>query len=132
VRYAKLIHAAAQKHSVDERLITHVIAAESNFDPKAVSRKRALGLMQLLPETAARYAVRNVFDPAQNIDGGTHYLKDLLARYSGNLRLALAAYNAGPEIVDHYGGVPPFFETQNYVKQITSKLAADTQVPPPN
>jgi len=127
VRYAKLIHAAAQKHGVDEKLIAHVIAAESNFDPKAVSRKRALGLMQLLPETAAHYAVGNVFDPVQNIDGGTHYLKDLLARYSGNLRLALAAYNAGPEMVDRYGGVPPFRETQSYVRQILASLAI--QVP---
>jgi len=123
-RYAKLIHVAAQKHGVDEKLIAGVIAAESNFDPKAVSRKRALGLMQLLPATAAQYAVQNVFDPGQNIDGGTHYLKDLLARYRGNLRLALAAYNAGPEMVDRYGGIPPFAETRNYVRQITSSLAA--------
>jgi soluble lytic murein transglycosylase-like protein len=127
VRYANLIRAAAQKHGVNERLIAGVIGAESNFDPKAVSRKRALGLMQLLPETAARYSVGNVFDPAQNIDAGTHYLKDLLARYSGNLRFALAAYNAGPETVDRYGGVPPFRETQNYVRSITTKLAADAQ-----
>jgi soluble lytic murein transglycosylase-like protein len=123
VRYATLIHAAAQKHGVDEKLITQVIAAESNFNAKAVSRKRALGLMQLLRETAARYAVANVFDPAQNIDAGTHYLKDLLDRYRGNVRFALAAYNAGPEMVDRYGGVPPFPETQNYVGQITSGLA---------
>jgi soluble lytic murein transglycosylase-like protein len=127
-RYANLIHASAQRHGVDEKLIAHVIAAESNFDPKAVSRKRALGLMQLLPETAARYAVRNIFDPAQNIDAGTHYLKDLLARYSGNLRFALAAYNAGPEMVDRYGGVPPFPETQSYVRSITAKLAADAPI----
>jgi soluble lytic murein transglycosylase-like protein len=132
VRYANLIHASAQKHGVDANLIAHVIAAESNFDPKAVSRKRALGLMQLLPETAARYAVRNIFDPAQNIDAGTHYLKDLLARYSGNLRFALAAYNAGPEMVDRYGGVPPFPETQLYVKRITSGLAADSVTPSRN
>lgn len=124
VRYANLIHSAAQKHGVDEKLIAGVIAAESNFDAKAVSRKRALGLMQLLPKTAAQYAVTNVFDPAQNIDAGTHYLKDLLERYKGNLPLALAAYNAGPETVDRYGGVPPFRETQNYVRQITSALAA--------
>jgi soluble lytic murein transglycosylase-like protein len=110
---------------VDANLIAHVIAAESNFDPKAVSRKRALGLMQLLPETAARYAVSNIFDPAQNIEAGTHYLKDLLARYRGNLRFALAAYNAGPEMVDRYGGVPPFPETQSYVRSITAKLAVD-------
>jgi soluble lytic murein transglycosylase-like protein len=122
-RYAKFIHAAAQKHGVDENLVVQVIAAESNFNAKAVSRKRALGLMQLLRETAARYAVVNVFDPAQNIEAGTHYLKDLLDRYHGNVRLALAAYNAGPEAVDRYGGVPPFPETQNYVKQITSNLA---------
>jgi len=123
VRYAKLIHAAAQKHGVDEQLIAHVIAAESNFDPKAVSRKQALGLMQLLRETAARYAVANIFDPAQNIDAGTHYLKDLLARYGGNLTLALAAYNAGPEVVDRYGGVPPFPETQHYVKEILTSMS---------
>src|SRR5271154_4124053 len=129
VRYANLIHASARKHGVDANLIAHVIAAESNFDPKAVSRKRALGLMQLLPETAAHYAVVNVFDPAQNIEAGTHYLKDLLARYSGNLRFALAAYNAGPEMVDRYGGVPPFPETQNYVKRITANLAADAASP---
>ena len=127
VRYATLIHAAAQKHGVDEKLIAQVIAAESNFNASAVSRKRALGLMQLLRKTAARYSVVNVFDPAQNIDGGTHYLKDLLSRYNGNLRFALAAYNAGPEMVDRYGGVPPFAETQNYVRQITSKLASDAQ-----
>ncbi|HEX4003853.1 MAG TPA: lytic transglycosylase domain-containing protein [Candidatus Acidoferrales bacterium] len=123
VRYAKLIHAAALKHGVDEKVIAEVIAAESNFDAKAVSHKRALGLMQLLRETAARYSVVDVFDPAQNIDAGTHYLKDLLVRYRGSLTLALAAYNAGPEMVDRYGGIPPFPETQNYVREITSKLA---------
>jgi soluble lytic murein transglycosylase-like protein len=127
-RYANFIHASAQKHGVDERLIANVIAAESNFDPKAVSRKRALGLMQLRPETAAHYLVVNVFDPAQNIEAGTHYLKDLLARYRGNTQLALAAYNAGPEMVDRYGGIPPFAETQHYVRSITSKLAANHEV----
>lgn len=123
VRYAKFIHGAAQKYGLDEKLVAQVIAAESNFNAKAVSRKRALGLMQLLRETATRYAVVNVFDPAQNIDAGTHYLKDLLDRYRGDVRLALAAYNAGPQMVDRYGGVPPFPETQKYVKQITSNLA---------
>jgi soluble lytic murein transglycosylase-like protein len=121
--YAKLIRKASQTHGVDETLITRVIAVESNFNPKAVSRKRALGLMQLLPQTAARYAVGNVFDPAENIDAGTRYLKDLLERYRGNLPFALAAYNAGPEAVDRYAGVPPFLETQNYVKRITARLA---------
>jgi soluble lytic murein transglycosylase-like protein len=125
--FEKLIREAAARNGMDEKLITHVIAAESNFDPKAVSRKRALGLMQLLPSTAARYSVGNAFDPAQNIEAGTHYLKDLLAKYRGNLTLALAAYNAGPDMVDHYGGVPPFPETVNYVRNITAKLAADAQ-----
>lgn len=120
--YANLIHSAASKHGVDEDLIQRVIAAESNFNPRAVSRKDAQGLMQLVPKTAARYSVVNVFDPGQNIDGGTRYLKDLLEQYRGNLPLALAAYNAGPETVARYGGVPPYRETQNYVHRITAEL----------
>jgi soluble lytic murein transglycosylase-like protein len=127
--YAALIHAAALRDGVSEKLITHVIAVESNFNPRAVSRKRAQGLMQLLPETAARYSVANVFDPAQNIDGGTRYLKDLLELYHGDLKLALAAYNAGPDMVQRYGGIPPFPETQNYVKRITSELAEAEKSP---
>ncbi len=122
--YGNLIRAAALKHGLDEKLITDVIAAESNFNPRAVSRKQAQGLMQLIPQTAARYSVANIFDPAQNIDAGTHYLKDLLEKYRGNLSLALAAYNAGPEMVERYGGIPPFPETQKYVRQITARLAA--------
>jgi soluble lytic murein transglycosylase-like protein len=121
--YGDLIRAAAKKHGVDEKLITRLIAAESNFNPKAVSRKQALGLMQLLPKTAAQYSVENVFDPAQNIEGGTRYLKDLLEKYRGNVALALAAYNAGPDMVERYGGVPPFAETRDYVKRITSEIA---------
>jgi soluble lytic murein transglycosylase-like protein len=121
--YEEFIRAAAEKHGLDEKLIIRVIAAESNFNPKAVSRKQALGLMQLLPQTAAQYSVANVFDPAQNIEGGAHYLKDLLEKYRGNLALALAAYNAGPDTVERYNGIPPFAETQNYVKRIISDLA---------
>jgi soluble lytic murein transglycosylase-like protein len=127
--FGNLIHAAAEKHGVDESLISWVIAVESNFNPRAVSRKRAQGLMQLLPATAAVYAVSDIFDPAQNIDAGTRYLKDLLARYRGDLRLALAAYNAGPEMVERYGGVPPFPETQKYVRVITGHVTlAQNQV----
>lgn len=122
--FGSLIHAAAEKHGVDESLITWVIAEESNFNPRAVSRRRAQGLMQLLPKTAALYSVANIFDPAENIDAGTHYLKDLLARYRGDLRLALAAYNAGPDMVERYGGVPPFPETQKYVRLITGHMQA--------
>jgi Transglycosylase SLT domain len=123
--YAKLIRDAAQKHGVDEKLIGHVIRVESNYNPRAVSRRQAQGLMQLLPQTAAKYSVANVFDPAQNIDAGTHYLKDLLTRFRGNLRLALAAYNAGPELVERYGGVPPYPETQSYVRRILALVATE-------
>lgn len=118
--YGNLVHAAARKHGVDENLILSVMEAESNFNPHAVSRKNAQGLMQLIPSTAARYSVANIFDPAQNIEAGTHYLKDLLAQFRGNLKLALAAYNAGPEMVTRYGGIPPFPETRAYVRRITA------------
>lgn len=122
VPFGSLIHAAAEKHGVDENLLARVIREESNFDPKAVSRKQARGLMQLMPQTAAQLAVKNALDPAQNIDAGARYLRELLDRYAGNLALALAAYNAGPEMVERYGGIPPFPETQRYVRRITTQL----------
>ncbi|HKQ86920.1 MAG TPA: lytic transglycosylase domain-containing protein [Candidatus Acidoferrales bacterium] len=124
--YADLIHAAAAKTGLDENLIRKVIAQESNFNPRAVSPRNAEGLMQLLPETAARYSVANIFDPKQNIEAGARYLKDLLERYRGNLKLALAAYNAGPDVVDRYAGIPPFPETQKYVSRVTASLAKGT------
>ncbi|HJY85621.1 MAG TPA: lytic transglycosylase domain-containing protein [Candidatus Acidoferrales bacterium] len=123
VPYAELIRAAAQKHGVNQELIASVIAVESNFNPRAVSPKLARGLMQLLPEIATRFAVADVFDPGQNIDAGTRYLKELLARYNQDLALALAAYNAGPERVEQYRGIPPFAETRTYVRRVTQKLS---------
>ncbi len=121
--YGSIIQAEAAAQGLDPKLVSSVIAAESNFNPRAVSRRQALGLMQLRPETAARYSASNAFDPAQNIAAGTHYLKDLLEQYHGNLALALAAYNAGPNRVQKYGGVPPYPETRSYVRRVTKKLA---------
>ena len=116
--YGELIQEASQRHSVDADLITSVIAVESNFNPQAISRRNARGLMQLLPETAARLGVKNVFDPKENIDAGTRYLRELLQRYDNDIVLALAAYNAGPERVEEFGRVPPFRETQSYVRRV--------------
>jgi len=117
--FGELIRAAAKRYSVGADLITSVIAAESNFDPKAISRRNARGLMQLLPATATHLGVENIFDPQENIDAGTHYLSDLLLLYKNDLALTLAAYNAGPERVHRYGQrVPPFAETISYVRRV--------------
>ena len=121
--FRDLIEAAASRYNVDAELIASVIAAESNFDPKAISRRNARGLMQLLPETATRMGVHNIFDPAENIDAGTHYLSGLLAQYKNDLALTLAAYNAGPLRVQQYGRVPPYAETQLYVRKVRSAYA---------
>lgn len=121
VPYADFVAASARAHGVAPELVASVIAVESNFNPNAVSWRSARGLMQLRPETAARFGVTNVFDPAQNIDAGTRYLKELLLRYNGDLALTLAAYNAGPQRVTHYGAAPPYRETQNYIRRVTEK-----------
>ncbi len=123
VPYAELIRAASLKYKLDPQLVASVVKAESNFNPRAISRKNAQGLMQLMPETSTRLAVRNPFDPAQNIEAGTHYLRLMLDQFSGNLPLALAAYNAGPDRVAQYGGVPPYRETRDYVQRVTKRLS---------
>jgi Transglycosylase SLT domain len=121
--FEKVIRAAAERYGMDPDLIHCVVAVESNFNPKAVSPKKASGLMQLLPQTAARYGVKNIFDPEENVNAGTRYLKELLGKYH-NLTLALAAYNAGPERVDQYGQrVPPYLETMKYVQRIAKSYA---------
>jgi hypothetical protein len=131
--FQKLIRDAATRYHLDPTLIHSVISIESNFNPKAVSRKNARGLMQLMPRTAELMGVKDAFDPVQNIDGGSHYLSDLLKKYRNDLTLALAAYNAGPDSVDKYGRrVPPYLETMKYVQRIAktyAKLKADAPGP---
>jgi soluble lytic murein transglycosylase-like protein len=129
--FRDLIEAAAKRNSVDADLIASVIAVESNFDPKAVSRKNARGLMQLLPETAQRFGVKDIFDPQENIDAGTRYLKELLQKYNNDLALTLAAYNAGPDRVQQYGRVPPYVETLTYVRRVKSSFEKSKASAPP-
>jgi soluble lytic murein transglycosylase-like protein len=118
VAYAAEIRAAAQQHGVDEAVVRAIIHAESSFNPNALSRVGAQGLMQLMPGTARRFGVNNAFDATQNIRGGVQYLAWLLRRYNGDLTLAAAGYNAGEGAVDKYKGVPPYSETRLYVQRV--------------
>ena len=117
-RVVELITTLAPRFSIEPRLALAIATTESNFDSTAVSPKSAMGVMQLIPETASRFNVKNSFDPVENIKGGLAYLRWLLAYYRGNVALAVAGYNAGEGAVDRYKGVPPYKETQNYVRRI--------------
>ena len=121
------IERIAQSEGVDAKLVLAVIAAESAFNERAVSPKNAQGLMQLIPQTAARFGVRDPFNPEQNIRGGTTYLHWLIGRFQGNVNLALAAYNAGEGSVDLYGGIPPFRETIDYVRRVNRFYAENAR-----
>jgi soluble lytic murein transglycosylase-like protein len=117
-RYAAIVKTASQTYGVDASLVHAVISAESNYNPNAVSRTGAQGIMQLMPDTAKRYGVQNSMDPSQNIHAGTKYLRDLLAMFKGKVELALAAYNAGENAVIRSGGIPPYAETRSYVPRV--------------
>lgn len=118
-RLDKIVREAAERHQVDPALVKAVISTESGWNPQAVSRKGAVGLMQLIPETAQRYGGGNLYDPEQNVEAGTTYLRALLDRYDGNIDKSLAAYNAGEHLVDRVGGVPAIPETRRYVQKVT-------------
>ncbi|MGA8429482.1 MAG: lytic transglycosylase domain-containing protein [Candidatus Sulfotelmatobacter sp.] len=123
---------AAARHNVDPNLVRAVVKVESNFNPNAVSRKGAMGLMQLMPSTARQLKVQNPFDPEQNVDAGVRQLKHLLESYGGDVKLTLAAYNAGSAAVARSAGVPHYAETQNYVRRITSLYRSGLNVAPGN
>ena len=124
------IEVAAARHNVDPNLVRAVIKVESNFNPHAVSRKGAMGLMQLMPQTARQLKVAHPFDPTENVDAGVRHLKQLLENFGGDLKLSLAAYNAGAGAVQRHNGVPPYAETQSYVRQITALYRSGNMLAP--
>ncbi len=125
----RLVRDAASKQKIDPRLVHSIIRVESGYDPNAVSRKGAMGLMQLIPGTARRFGVENPFDPKQNIEGGVSYLRYLLDLFGGDVPLSLAAYNAGENSVRRFGGIPAFQETQDYVRRVSNLYESN---PPPS
>jgi soluble lytic murein transglycosylase-like protein len=129
-RYRTEIQEASLRHGVDSALVEALIRVESAFDPWAVSRKGAMGLMQLMPATAAMLGVRDAFNPKQNIEGGVRHLRGLLDSFAGNISLALAAYNAGVEPVRWFRGIPPYPETQAYVRRILQLYGGGSPIVP--
>jgi len=127
--YHNIIHEKASLYDLDPSLIKAVIKTESNWNSRAVSRKGAMGLMQLMPATAMEMNVQNPYDPEENIEGGTKYLRNLLERFNGDITLALAAYNAGPKTVEKFGYVPPITETKHYVSKVLSLYNGQTILP---
>jgi transglycosylase-like protein with SLT domain len=128
--YSELINTISQRHGVDPELVKAVIQVESNYNDRAVSHKGACGLMQLMPATAARYGVQSIFEPAQNIDGGVRYLRDLLQLFNSDVRLSVAAYNAGENRVQRINDIPDFIETQNYVRKVMALYRGDMKYTP--
>lgn len=127
----KLVNKTADRYQVDPELVQAIIQVESDYDPHAVSSKGAMGLMQLVPSTAARFGVQNPFNPKQNIEGGVTYLKYLLGLFGGNIPLSLAAYNAGENAVLRTGGIPSYLETRNYVRKVTAQYQSGASARPP-
>lgn len=128
--YQELIRTISQRHGVDPELVKAVIQVESNYNDRAVSHKGACGLMQLMPATAARYGVQSIFEPEQNIDGGVRYLRDLLELFNSDVRLSIAAYNAGENRVQRINDIPDFIETQNYVRKVMALYSGDMKYTP--
>jgi soluble lytic murein transglycosylase-like protein len=124
--YTGKIEAAAKNHGIPVDFLHAVIRFESNYDMSAISAKGAIGLMQLMPGTAARYGVRDIYDPGQNIDGGCRYLKELMKLYNNDTKMVLAAYNAGQEAVKRYGKIPPYPETRAYIQRIMTAYRKPT------
>lgn len=124
--YDSIIQVVARKYDVPSDLIHSIIKAESNYNPQAISHKGAVGLMQLMPETARQYGVKDRFDPVENIEGGVRYLKDLVKLYNRRTNLVLAAYNAGQDAVKRYGGIPPYPETVEYIERVQSSYKKPT------
>jgi soluble lytic murein transglycosylase-like protein len=128
--FVPIIREICSRHGVDSDLVKAVIQVESNYQPFAVSPKGARGLMQLMPATASRYGVREIFDPADNVEGGVKYLKDLLQLFNRDVQLVLAAYNAGENAVQKYNGIPQYVETQNYVRKVLALYNGDPSYVP--